>query len=617
MPSAFAMLTKRKFSQRYSGDGKKMKVPIFVVLLISATLAALSKQDEFLDAVHTSTRGNSKYKIIEELLKNPEVDPSVNDNEPFLYAVSHDDFFVAQLLLNNERVNPGAQNGAAILSAVSRSNYSILVLLLNCNRVDPAVKGHSVIGTAILKEDTIMMQIILDSPRFNLTEKLAYGILTFAARKFTGNGEPLALLMKHHKFAERLVKKLFTVAVSEDRWNLLDWLLTQDSIDPTFENYAALKAAVRMGQYEMVQRLLEEPRVDAGNNRNFLLLRSIAYRDHRMMQILLNNPKLNPSDRDGTFLMEAVEVSDYFILEKLLDRMDNPSANGNIALRLALRKKDMKMIRMLLAHPNISLIVPVYQPPFLLALEGSELEIVKMFAEHPRFAESHHKQAIECGLKFAQQRNLDEIGNYLRTLNVTGNPEICSVALTKPMTQLEVRLGVLNELIFCSSVERQVLTSIQAKRELVMSKLNALLERNDLYTIGNSGSAPPSNPWYELLKLTFMDFQTYARRLSPQANMQDAFTAFVRKVNGSDPAPVANIPPADLKRKREDGKVGGSEAPTGEQEPPHASRESSSSGVPDRNVRRRMNNDDNDAEQCEDGIDNERSVEAGKEPEDV
>lgn len=566
-----------------------MKVPAVLVLLISTTLAAaaatLSKQDEFLDAVHTSTRRESKHKIVEELLKNTEVDPSVNDNEPFLYAVRNDDFFVAQLLLNDDRVNPAAKDNAAIRIAASRRNYSMVILLLSSGRVDPTAKGDTPIGTAIVNEDTLMIKLLLDDYRMVKTELDAKNILTFAVKKFKGNTKPLEFLMDHPKFSSGLVSRLFFPAVVENKLELVKWLMSQPTVDPTADNYWALFKAVRLGQHDMVKSFLEHPKVDVGFNRNLFLVMAISMRDHRMFEIVLNNEKANPNDRDGLFLMTAVELGDYFMVERLLSKMENPSGNGNIALRLALKKKDLKMIKMLLSHQNIDVKIPIYYPPIYIALETGDLEIVKALVEHAKFCESTTKEMMMKSIQFAQNQKHVEIADYLKTINVTGDPKCSSRALPNPAHQLACRMIILEELVFWHARDCHAEVTPQIKREALLSKLNSLLA--DLFP--GAANSPQlgsysQKPCFELLKLTFSDFQTYNGSKINIEQSKDAFRKFVTEKNWINAELNPNAYPADLKRKREEG-----EAIGGEQEPISATGETSSSGMPDRNVRRRMN----------------------------
>ena len=63
---------------------------LIALLLFSAKViiaVALSKQEELVNVVQSSNRRDSKHKIVEDLLKDPAVDPSANDNELFLLAV--------------------------------------------------------------------------------------------------------------------------------------------------------------------------------------------------------------------------------------------------------------------------------------------------------------------------------------------------------------------------------------------------------------------------------------------------------------------------------------------------------------------------------------------------
>lgn len=487
---------------------------------------------------------------------------------------------------------------------------------LNTVNTNTTVSGTFAIKAAIANGNVLTMQTILDDDGVNLTEQETYDILAFAVKMFKGSFKPLQVLMNHRKVTDSglAIRSIFSEVVVRNRLDLVDWLLKQEAIDPTYGNNYSIKSAVRLGLQDIVERIFQHPKVNAGANENFLLVVAVARRDHRMVKLLLNNQKVNPNDRDGLFLAEAVEIGDYFIMQNLITRIENPSANGNIALRLALLRQDLKMIRMLLAHPKISLNIPTYYPPVYLAIQTGNLEIVKALGDHPKFAESYPKLVIDESVKVAEKRNYVEIGNYLKTLNVTGRQEDRITCFSNIVYQLDMRMKSLLEIVFNSSLERRMVKSTQEKRELMRPFVKALLE--ELF----SGKGDSRKAGFEMLKMTFVDFRAYAKNRTPPEGMQQAFVAFVNRNLGMDVGAIGNGSPADLKRKREEGQVTGSSAngmPMGEQEPPRTTGEASSSAVPVRNVRRRLNFDaDGDAGNGEGGGGN-RGIEAEKQPEDA
>jgi hypothetical protein len=537
-----------------------------------------------------------------------------------LFAVEHDDFYVAKLLLNNVLVNPAAKNNVAIRIAVSRSNHSMVILLLSSDRVDPTAELNSAIGIAMLNEDIVMMRILLNDYRMVKTGEDARNILYFAVREFKGNTKPLEFLMNHPKLSGPLVTGLFIPAVTENRLDLVRWLLTQRNVDPTADGYWALLSAVRQGQHDIVQCFLEDARVDAGFNNNVFLFMAIIMRDHRMFEIVLNQEKTNPDDKDGMFLMMAVELGEYFMAERLLKKMTNPSGNGNIALSLALRKKDLKMIKILLSHQNISVSVQlsVYYPPIYLAIETGDLEIVKALVEHPKFCESTEMEIMAKSIVFAQTLKYAEIASYLKTINVTGDAQNRSSTLINPRHQLTCRMILLEELVFWHDMDYQSQVTLEFKHATLRTKLNSLLAELFLGEANSTQLGTSRKPCFELLKLTFADFQANHGGNLTKVQMKNAFRKFVTDEFSENAESTSNGPPTDLKRKREEGQPAANRSSTGEQEPPRPVGEASSSEPSDRNVRRRLDLDA-DSGESENGSEREgngeRGVEAGKEPE--
>jgi hypothetical protein len=239
-------------------------------------------------------------------------------------------------------------------------------------------------------------------------------------------------------------------------------------------------------------------------------------------------------------------------------------------------------------------------------------------AGHPRFSESYPKFVVDEGLKLAEKRNYVEIGNYLRTLNITGSPEDRLICFSNINCQLDMRMKILFEIAFNSSMDRRMVKTTQEKRELMLPIVKALLD--ELF----AGPGDSRKAGFEMLKMTFADFRAYEKQRTPPEGMQQAFVAFAARNLGVDVGAFGNGRPAELKRKREDGQAAGSEAngtPMGEQEPPRTAGETSSSAMPGRSVRRRLNFDgDGDAgngEGSDNGSDDVRGVGVEKQPEDA
>ena len=93
--------------------------------------------------VFKTTGVNAPYRsdvlsILERLLKNPDFDPSIDNNKAIILAAEFGRTDLVKLLLEDSRVNPAANYNDAIFRAAAEGWLDIVKLLLQDNRVDPS-----------------------------------------------------------------------------------------------------------------------------------------------------------------------------------------------------------------------------------------------------------------------------------------------------------------------------------------------------------------------------------------------------------------------------------------------------------------------------------------------
>jgi ankyrin repeat protein len=476
-----------------------MIVRSLFVLLASSTLAiaaTVSKQQQFLDAIRTRYREDSNIDVIKQLLQDPEVDPRVNNSEAFVYAIRNDDLILTKLLLNDGRVSP--KDGCYALRSVTfGSKHSMASLLLSNPRVvDPACCANSAFKSAISKEDITMMEIFLDNGRAIRYTDDVEDIFNFAIEKFRGNTGPLETLIYHEKISREAVNNCWILAVSKNKMALVKWFLTQPCIDPNFSNQLPIIVATKNRRHDVAKVLLADHRVDAGARNNFSLRLAIGMRDHRMVEILLGNASVTQNIEDSEPLTSAVLYGDYFIADALLKAIRNPSSNDNLALRIAIRKKDFELVKMILDHPNVNPSLPMAHPPILHAVEAGNVQIVKAIVENRYFSSGTTKQHIRRALSIAQRAGYVGSLNFLRQLNlnilceqeVAGPPSACpSYLKLRPIFVDEM------EIYLKRSVDVPLATSLDKQLPMVNELITAL-----------GGSSHKFG--FELLKLICVDY---------------------------------------------------------------------------------------------------------------
>jgi hypothetical protein len=90
--------------------------------------------DKNQELIYASMKGLAA--VVNLLLQDPRVDPSVRDNEAIIYASKYDNSAVVALLLQDPRVDPSAQNNCAIRWTSIYGYLAIFNMLIHDPRVD-------------------------------------------------------------------------------------------------------------------------------------------------------------------------------------------------------------------------------------------------------------------------------------------------------------------------------------------------------------------------------------------------------------------------------------------------------------------------------------------------
>ncbi|KAJ3319295.1 hypothetical protein HDV06_006403 [Boothiomyces sp. JEL0866] len=100
------------------------------------------------------------HEFLEDLLLNPDADPSVKDNYAIRVAARIGNYKIVQILLKNPKVDPAARNNEALLAAVSAGHLPIIELLLADTRIDPSAQNNSALNIAVLHKRQDIAQVV-------------------------------------------------------------------------------------------------------------------------------------------------------------------------------------------------------------------------------------------------------------------------------------------------------------------------------------------------------------------------------------------------------------------------------------------------------------------------
>ena len=197
--------------------------------------------------------------MVDLLLQDSRVDPSVNSNLAIQKASEYGHLSVVERLLQDSRVDPSASNNWAIRAASSNGHLSVVERLLQDSRVDPSASNNWAIGYASLNNHLAIVERLLQDPRVDPSMN-HNAVIVYASR----NG--------HLSVVERL--------------------LQDNRVDPSdYTNYA-IRCASKNGHLAVVNRLLQDPRVDPSDYSNYAIKGAIEKGHHAVAERLLQDPRV-------------------------------------------------------------------------------------------------------------------------------------------------------------------------------------------------------------------------------------------------------------------------------------------------------------------------------------
>jgi ankyrin repeat protein len=106
---------------------------------------------------------------VNQLLHDPSVDVSSDDNLAIIWACENDHLSVVNRLLEDNRVDPAAGDNYAIQWASFRGHLSVVDRLLQDERVDPSAYDNRAIRFSSQSDNITILDHLLQHPRVNAT----------------------------------------------------------------------------------------------------------------------------------------------------------------------------------------------------------------------------------------------------------------------------------------------------------------------------------------------------------------------------------------------------------------------------------------------------------------
>jgi hypothetical protein len=88
---------------------------------------------------------------------------------------------------------------------------------------------------------------------------------------------------------------------------LIELLLTDPRVDPSYEENSAIKRASAHGEWQLVQVLLSDSRVDPSTEDNYPIRRASENGKLEVVELLLSDPRVDPSACENEAIRNATK----------------------------------------------------------------------------------------------------------------------------------------------------------------------------------------------------------------------------------------------------------------------------------------------------------------------
>jgi ankyrin repeat protein len=335
---------------------------------------------------------NGHEGVVKLLLADPRVDPAADGNYAIRNASSNGRVSAAKLLLADPRVDPAADGNYAIRYASSNGHEGVVKLLLAAPRVDPAADGNYAIFFASYHGRASVVKLLLADPRVDPAVDSNWAI-----RDASGNGHvSVVKLLLADPRVDPAADSNWAIrnASSKGHASVVELLLADLRVDPAVDGNYAINLASYYGRASVVKFLLADPRVDPAADSNWAIRYASSNGHEDVVKLLLADPRVDPA-ADGNYAIRNASSNGRVSVVKLLlaDPRVDPGAQNSDAIRYASYHGRASVVELLLEHPQ----VVVTKAALMAADEGDHEDIVRlMFEKQPQVILDLFESATPC-----------------------------------------------------------------------------------------------------------------------------------------------------------------------------------------------------------------------------
>jgi ankyrin repeat protein len=296
--------------------------------------------------------GNGRTAIVQLLLTDSRVDPSVDENNSIRLASARGHDSVLKLLLADPRVDPAADSNYAIRYASSNGHAGVVKLLLADPRVDPAAYDNHAIRSASDNGHASVVRLLLADSRVDPAAENNDAI-RYACEN--GHASVVKLLLAHPEVDPAANNNdAIRDASSIGYASVVKLLLADPRVDPAANNNDAIRNASSRGRASVVELLLADPRVDPAAYDNYAIQNASSNGQSSVVELLLADPRVDPAAENNRAIQNASDKGHASVVKLLLaDPRVDPAAENNFAIGFASYRGHAGVVKLLLAHPEI------------------------------------------------------------------------------------------------------------------------------------------------------------------------------------------------------------------------------------------------------------------------
>ena len=180
---------------------------------------------------------------------------------------------------------------------------------------------------------------------------------------------------------EKIIK--FFDAVQNGNVALVDEFI-KAGVDPSVNKNFAIRSSSKYGYLGVVNRLLDDPRVNPAADYNYAIRKASKYGYIDVVERLLADVRVNPAADYNYAIRKASEFGHIDVVNRLLaDERVDPSVDHNYAIRMASARGHLDVVNRLIADPRVD---PRDYNNYALgaALQNGHVDVVNRLRSDPR-----------------------------------------------------------------------------------------------------------------------------------------------------------------------------------------------------------------------------------------